>query len=127
MRFLFLLLFFAFACEEINTRKETCSLQGFNSLKSKCISCTSPLDVQQINFSTGSAFQIIRGNVKLNNKAYPFSVLLDSLIVIKHKFPLSEIDSGNYQCNVQLKDKQFVQIIWSKGNRRLFIKKFLPQ
>lgn len=127
MRLVLLLLFFSFGCEQKGNRTELISIQGFNRLKLKEISCKKPLVISKVEFSNGFSYNLIQGSIKLNKKIYPFTILADSTKVIEQKFPLVDIDSTDYSCTITYPSKNCIEIEWIKKGRRLFIKKKLSK
>ena len=127
MRFALLLVLISFCCEQSVNRKEIISIQGFNRLISKEISCKKRLVMSTVEFSNGSSYKLIQGSIRLNKKTYPFTILADSTKVIEQKFPLVDIDSTDYSCTLKYPNKNCIEIEWIQEGRRLFLKKKLSK
>lgn len=127
MRLVLLLVLFSFGCEHKVNQKEIISIQGFNRLKSKEISCKKPLTISAVEFSNGFSYKLVQGSIKLNKKIYPFTILVDSIKVIQQKFPLDELDSTDYGCTIKYPSKNAIEIEWTKEERRLFLRKKLSK
>ncbi len=127
MRLVLFLALISFACEQKSTSFETCSLQGVNHLKSNRISCIDPLLISQVEFSNGCSYKLIQGKIRLNNEKHSFTILTDSTKVVEHKFPLVDLDSSQYRCKINYTNSKIIEIEWFKKDRRLFLRKKLPE
>lgn len=127
MRLVLLLVLFSFGCEQKVNRNELISIQGFTCLKTKGISCQKPLVISTVEFSNGLSYKLIQGSIRLNKKTHSFTILADSTQVIEQKFPLAHIDSADYTCTLKYPNKNSIEIEWTKGGRRLFLKKKLSK
>jgi len=127
MRLVLLLVLFSFGCEQKVNRTELISIQGFNRLTSREISCKKPLVISAVEFSNGLSYKLIQGTIRLNKKVHPFTILVDSTKVIEQKFPITEIDSTNYSCKIKYPSKNSIEIEWTKKGRRLFLRKKLSK
>ena len=114
---------FLFGCEQNSVRKDTCTIQGFNQLSTKNIVCKDALVISTADFSNGISCQFIQGKIKLKNKKYPFTVVIDSLQVVRHTFPLKEFDSSDYTCSIKYTSSKMIEIQWISGENRLFLRK----
>ena len=123
MRLLLFLLAFTFGCEQNLRRDDSCSLQGFNHLSSKRISCKNDLVISTVEFSNGISRKLIQGSIKLKNQKYPFTIVVDSTTVVQHVFPLKEMDTSNYDCTIKYVSSNKIEIQWKKENNRLFLRK----
>ncbi len=123
MRIFLFLGLFTFGCEQNGIRKDSCSIQGFNQLNNKNITCQDALVISTADFSNGISYQFIQGKIKLKKKKYPFTVVVDSLQVVQYTFPLIEFDSSDYTCNIKYTSNKMIEIQWVNGKNRLFLRK----
>lgn len=114
---------FTFGCEQNGIRKDSCSIQGFNQLNNKNITCQDALVISTADFSNGISCQFIQGKIKLKNKKYPFTVVVDSMHAVRHTFPLKEFDSLDYTCIIKYTSSKMIEIQWVSGKNRLFLRK----
>jgi hypothetical protein len=126
MRLFIFLLIISFGCEHNLTQKETCSVQGFYQLKFKKITCKDALKVSTIEFSNGFSRKLIQGNIKLDKKNHPFSLLLDATTVERHTFPFRSVDSTEFECKIKYTSLKNIEIEWENKEKRVFIRKQLP-
>ena len=67
MRIFLFLLVFTLGCEQNINSKNSCSMQGFNQLNTKNITCQDALVISKADFSNGISCQFIQGKIKLKN------------------------------------------------------------
>lgn len=123
MRVLIFSIFFLCSCENNLSLKKSCSFQGFNELKKKSISCKENLSISKVDFSNGTARDIVQGKVLINDSTYSFNVIVDSNKVVDYIFPFLDKDSIDYYCVYKMNRTNIVELEWKKSNRRLFIRK----
>ena len=121
--FLLVCLVVLFSCERSNNNQEECSIQGFNELKRIKLSCKQKLVIHSVDFANGVTRNLIEGSIQLNKVDYPFSIMMDSLEVIKFNAPEFNESMSNYNCNIKKVGKSLFEIEWKKGVNRIFLRK----
>lgn len=114
-------MFCLLSCENDLSHKEVCSIQGFNDLKSKNITCNEQIKLYEVDFSNGITQQLVQGNIKINGTNYPFNLILDSTAVVDYTFKF--IDSLDYKCSLKKTVNDLVEIEWEKETKRIFLRK----
>jgi len=102
---------------------ETCSIQGFNELKQKNISCEEKLSANRVDFSNGISRNLIQGEISVNNVDYQFSLVLDSFTVVDYTFDFIATDSSDFLCSFKKIKSNIYQIEWINKNKRVFLRK----
>jgi len=68
----------------------------------------------------------LKGDVMYNNKKYPYTIFMendprsDISKVLKSEFPLKDIDSSEFACEVNF-NKNKMEITWANNEKRLFV------
>jgi hypothetical protein len=113
------------SCDKPMKQKSFCCLQGFSFYPIQ-ISNKGGLFLDSLIFGSAMKIYSLRGDVMYNNKKYPYTIFMendprsDISKVLKSEFPLKDIDSSEFACEVNF-NKNKMEITWANNEKRLFV------